>query len=31
MEGTYEMHGSGGRVFRAEIPRFSLRKPGVMQ
>lgn len=31
MEGTYEMHGPGGRVFRAEIPRFSLRKPGVMQ
>ena len=31
MEGTYEMHGPGGRVFRAAIPRFSLRKPGVMQ
>lgn len=31
MEGTYEMHESGGRVFRAEIPRFSLRMPGVMQ
>lgn len=31
MEGTYEMHESGGRVFQAEIPRFSLRVPGVMQ
>jgi ApaG protein len=31
MEGTYEMHETGGRVFRAEIPRFSLRMPGVMQ
>jgi ApaG protein len=31
MEGSYEMHGPAGRVFRAQIPRFSLRKPGVMQ
>lgn len=31
MEGTYEMHEPGGRVFRAAIPRFSLRVPGVMQ
>lgn len=31
MEGSYEMHESDGRVFRAQIPRFSLHKPGVMQ
>ncbi|HZR80169.1 MAG TPA: Co2+/Mg2+ efflux protein ApaG [Candidatus Binatia bacterium] len=31
MEGTYEMHESGGRIFHAQIPRFSLRMPGVMQ
>jgi ApaG protein len=31
MEGTYEMHEAGGRVFQAEIPRFSLQMPGVMQ
>jgi ApaG protein len=31
MEGTYEMHEAGGRVFQARIPRFSLRMPGVMQ
>ncbi len=30
MEGTYEMHESNGRVFQAQIPRFSLRRPGVM-
>jgi ApaG protein len=31
MEGTYEMHEPDGRVFRAAIPRFALRKPGVLQ
>jgi ApaG protein len=31
MEGTYEMHEPDGRVFRASIPRFALRKPGVLQ
>jgi ApaG protein len=31
MEGTYEMHEPDGRVFRATIPRFALRKPGVLQ
>ena len=31
MEGTYEMHEKHGRVFRAEIPRFALRVPGVLQ
>ena len=31
MEGTYEMHGPDGHVFRAAIPRFTLQKPGVVQ
>ena len=31
MEGTYEMHEPNGRVFRAAIPRFPLRMPGVLQ
>jgi ApaG protein len=31
MEGTYEMHGPDGHVFRAQIPRFALQKPGVLQ
>ena len=31
MEGTYEMHEAGGRVFRARIPRFRLERPGVVQ
>jgi ApaG protein len=31
MEGTYEMHEDGGRVFRAAIPRFPLQVPGVLQ
>ncbi len=31
MEGSYEMHEPGGRVFKATIPRFALRKPGVLQ
>jgi len=31
MEGTYELHEPDGRVFRAKIPRFALRKPGVLQ
>ncbi|MEW6270666.1 MAG: Co2+/Mg2+ efflux protein ApaG [Thermodesulfobacteriota bacterium] len=31
MEGTYEMHDVEGRVFRAKIPRFSLRMPGIVQ
>jgi len=31
MQGSYEMHESGGRVFRAEIPVFPLRCPGVLQ
>lgn len=31
MEGTYEMHEAGGRVFRAAIPRFALQVPGILQ
>ncbi len=31
MEGTYEMHEAGGRVFQARIPRFALQMPGVLQ
>lgn len=31
MEGTYEMHEAGGRVFKAAIPRFALQVPGVLQ
>ena len=31
MEGTDEMHEADGRIFQAEIPRFSLQMPGVMQ
>ena len=31
MEGTYEMHEAGGRVFQARIPRFPLQRPGVLQ
>ena len=31
MEGTYEMHTEGGRVFNARIPRFSLQVPGILQ
>ena len=31
MEGTYEMHDGEGGMFRADIPRFSLRMPGVVQ
>ena len=31
MEGTYEMHDAGGRVFQAHIPRFRLQRPGVLQ
>lgn len=31
MEGTYEMHEAGGRVFQAQIPRFQLEVPGVLQ
>lgn len=30
MEGTYEMHEDGGRVFKAVIPRFALQVPGVL-
>lgn len=30
MEGTYEMHAVGGRVFKAEIPRFALQQPGAL-
>jgi ApaG protein len=30
MEGTYEMHEAGGRVFKAQIPRFPLHMPGVL-
>jgi len=30
MEGTYEMHAAGGRVFQAEIPRFPLRMPNAL-
>src|SRR5512143_2140554 len=31
LEGSYEMREPDGRVFRAIIPRFALRKPGVLQ
>ena len=31
MEGTYEMHEVGGRIFQARIPRFRLQRPGVLQ
>ena len=31
MEGTYEMHDAEGGVFKADIPRFSLRMPGIIQ
>lgn len=31
MEGTYEMHEGSGRVFKAQIPRFQLQVPGVLQ
>lgn len=31
MEGTYEMHDGEGGVFKADIPRFSLRMPGIIQ
>ena len=31
MEGTYEMHEPDGRVFQADIPRFRLHMPGVLQ
>jgi ApaG protein len=31
MEGAYEMHEDGGRIFRARIPRFPLQKPGTLQ
>ena len=31
MEGSYEMHETTGRIFRAKIPRFSLQMPGVRQ
>ena len=31
MEGTYEMHEGSGRVFKAQIPRFRLQVPGVLQ
>jgi len=30
MEGSYEMHEAGGRVFRAMIPLFPLRRPGTL-
>lgn len=30
MEGTYEMHDTGGRVFQAQIPRFALQQPGAL-
>ncbi|MCW5891605.1 MAG: Co2+/Mg2+ efflux protein ApaG [bacterium] len=30
MEGSYEMHESGGRVFQATIPRFQLQVPGIL-
>jgi ApaG protein len=30
MEGTYEMHEAGGRVFHARIPRFALHMPGAL-
>lgn len=31
MEGTYEMHDGEGGMFKADIPRFSLRMPGIIQ
>ena len=31
MEGTYEMHEPSGRVFKANIPRFPLQMPGILQ
>ena len=31
MEGTYEMQGPDGRVFKVTIPRFALQMPGVLQ
>jgi len=31
MEGTYEMHRPNGARFRAAIPLFALRCPGVVQ
>lgn len=31
MEGSYEMHDVAGGVFKADIPRFSLRMPGIIQ
>ena len=31
MEGTYEMHEDGGRVYKIRIPRFALQVPGVLQ
>jgi len=31
MEGTYEMHEEGGRIFQARIPRFALQVPGILQ
>jgi ApaG protein len=31
MEGTYEMHEGEGRSFQAQIPRFPLQMPGVLQ
>ncbi len=30
MEGNYEMHEDGGRIFKAEIPRFGLQRPGTL-
>ena len=30
MEGTYEMVADGGRVFKADIPRFALQVPGIL-
>ena len=31
MEGTYDMHEDGGRMFKARIPRFALQVPGILQ
>ncbi len=31
MEGSYEMHEIGGRIFQAQIPRFTLQMPGILQ
>ncbi len=31
MEGSYEMHEAGGRIFEAKIPRFALQVPGTLQ